>query len=487
MKHCVFFWGALAACSGSTSTADSDEVTDADSATDTGAPTSVDVPPAFQSGSRLEALVRDGGPDAAILERWEDTERGVNCILGEDRFSTPRCLPDEPTTVIYLEPGCREPAIEWPSCDGSAPPDYVTHILRGCPFVRTGSPYEVGSQVEVTYAYRSDTCERFGFGAPTPVYRVTPAPLEDFVSYTVEHVRVDGTFGVRNMVGSDGSSQLTSLVATGVDRECRAVTLGRDFERYCLHGDWAFDFGNTHADPGCTGADAVGTATAETCEGPAYAMSYAFEGECNRYVGTLREIGSTLKSSEVYIGEPGYCFPAEEGRPYWEIGAPAGDVLPRMQEGPAGKSRLQLHHWLTDAGTPLMPSAFQWTDTELDQVCGLHETIELGPLCLPSVRVEDESNGHFADASCTQRVVVWSDDPCFPSELPSLWASPMGSKCGGGGITDVRTIGARHDGPVYFGGGTGCKLVEPGPTDAHYLVGAPVDLTTYAPLPRSIR
>lgn len=486
-----WMWGlcGLLACSGDGATDDpsvTDEATDVGTGTGTGGDTgtSSTLPSLFQSGTRLQAAYRDGGPGARLFTAWQDTELGMDCFVRQIEPGRWACLPTYLASIVYLDEACTQPAFQWESCGSKAPGAYVmSGSGDSCAPGSSDLAYEVGASVVQDHVYAAGSCDRLDFFEDRTFYRATARPTSDFVSFTAEHLPVGDGLGVRNLVGADGSSQITAMINTEHDQVCRSQTLGKDYAPYCLHGDAAYHFGTRHSDAGCTQGDVAHSFGTGTCDPPAYALTYETEPTCNYRYAVLHELGESLDPSSVYSGSPGACFPAPDTQSYWAVGDPAGDVLPALTERYLGDGRLQLATWTTASGDPLTPAAFRWYDTSLGIVCGVYDTKSHGARCLPSVFQAHAGFGEFADAACTERVMRWPSDPCLAQEPPTLAALYEADGCTSWPLYDLREIGALHEGTVYYSGGTkSCKPIER-KGDVFYRFGKSVSAAVYAPLP----
>lgn len=460
-----------------------DGSTDTETGTDTG--TSVERLPPFESGSRLTAVFWDAGEDAEVLSHFNDSSLEIDCEIARGGDGDLRCFPNVFVNVVYLDDACTEPAFYWEPCNGPTPPEQVIGAAPSCGDARSGVPYETGEIVMQDFAYDA-SCTRLDFGKVRTYYRAVERPVSDYVSFTQQDVAVAEGIGVRQLQGTDGSSVLTSPVSMAEEQRCTPISLGVDFDLFCMPGERANDIGRSHTDASCKNGDLAFTFTAATCEPPTYVLSQELHPTCDINYWELHLAGDLVPQEDVYWGRPGGCFPSTQQRTFFEVGALAGDVLSPIGTTEVGAGRLQAEYWSTSSDAPVLPVGAQWVDSTLGLSCTPMET-EAGTKCLPktvSRPVDSSSATYFADPACkTMPLAYHYETSCLAVEPPRLVAEYEPGLCGTPGpLQNVRSVGTQHTGPVYVTFGVDCDPLEPAKEEKFFVIGTPVSLSDYATL-----
>lgn len=482
---CLWF----VACTGDGTASDATDATDGFTDSDTGTSVVKSLAP-FGSGTRLQAATLDGGgADAQIFQHWVDTELGVDCAVAFDGDGIPRCMPTDFGQFVYADDACTEPLLAWRTCDKDAePPALVSSSLPDrCIGERSAAAYQIGTSVKRTHVYEGRDCTRTELESPRDYFQATLRPSSDFVSFTRRTVPVGDGLGVEVLETAGGAHLLSNTIALEPGQVCFPIHLGKEGTERCLHGDFAYDFGGLHTSKTCEGDSLAYTIGAARCDPPAYALSYGPRGACELWTAGLATIGDSVEWSEVYAQRGDQCVAAvEDSRAYYEVGGGVSDdAIPALEVAPFGTSRLRPRMYTTSSGDPLVPIGSDWWDETLGKDCVAYSTSSDGMRCLPELWLADPRFGTFADASCTQRVMSQSTDPCFGSDLPELFGVTTGAECGDQAIEEIRSVGAEHTGDVWRKSGESCTPLTPGEATAYHRVGDLVPLSDYARITRT--
>jgi hypothetical protein len=318
------------------------------------------------SGSRLRAMLYDGGEGALSFRSWFDSELGVPCTFMRTRGGQMRCLPFP--LAIYADASCTIPV--WRDLGHRPPPPYVTaFVSQGGPAVAAyalGEPYNGAIQETSAGACvdRYVTSGSFyGTGAEIPAERL--------VAGAIRTVPIDsGALSVRTSEGADGSSWVTVEAIPRLARVARIdewppgtayVGSGRLRVQSYVHGqgevlgvmmlDNFFDAeadGPCHVEPFADGLRCVPRSVARSSVDGPYLdaacttrlasslrfgageppspVSAAFAMDADASVATAYTLGDVVTPETVYFNEPA-CHPSKAvaRAVYRRLGAPAGD------------------------------------------------------------------------------------------------------------------------------------------------------------------
>ncbi|MEO0601868.1 MAG: hypothetical protein AAF211_10555 [Myxococcota bacterium] len=154
--------------------------------------------------------------------------------------------------------------------------------------------------------------------------------------------------------------------------------------------------------------------------------------------------------------------------------------LPELDIAPVGTGRLQPHWYVTSSGDPLTISGPLWRDTDVGKDCVRYDTVAEGARCIPNLETLDARFGTFADAGCTQRLILRNTDPCFAIEPPELFGEYTGGVCGPGPLSELRTVEGEHLGDIYWKNEASCTPQGRADDVAYYLVGEERSFADYA-------
>jgi hypothetical protein len=410
----------------------------------------------YRDGTRLAAVVFDGGEGAEVFDRFHDTLLGFGCGFSPDSEGTPRCFPRRQAEEAYADPGCTELALSW---WGSAA--IPTHVS-----LPTG-----GGCVGLHQSFR----RAVAVGAPfsTAVYRRTPegcveAPLEPgWLAYRAEviddelvtgvreaHV-LGGGIGLVQVRGADGSlAPLEPLDEASGERCSPGILPGR-----CVPGDPAYDFGRFRSGS-CDGAPAAYSVGDDACGPSLFAARPG--GAAPAY---HRVLGPA--PAPVFEQSGKTCVEADEpNRRYWEVEeAPTSvELFPRIGEVELGTGRLRVRMLATEDGTHL--GLFEaWYDTEREVQCVRFPVVTGGARCLP--HLVTQAGLYFSDAACTVSIAL-ADDPTGVLAITQDDEQR---------VTEVHELGDPITGPMYIRLADGMCLEAFG-TPGHEL-GDPVDIATF--------
>jgi hypothetical protein len=159
---------------------------------------------AFESGSRLEAIIEAGGDDAVAIAYYRDTERGVDCTFQRDARGEWRCLPRARVEVAgYSDDACSVPIYE---CRDCTEPQAV--------MLGAGCGGAVATPVALTTSTRplfvrvgEDLCLHAEY-PPGAYYTAQSQPLDGYVGARFEDHLVTYQLGTRTLVGDDGTREM---------------------------------------------------------------------------------------------------------------------------------------------------------------------------------------------------------------------------------------------------------------------------------------
>src|SRR6478736_6789521 len=73
----------------------------------------------YDSGSRLHAVLLDGGDGAVAFRGWFDTQLDIECVFQTAQDGSLRCLPAPSRRGFYADPQCTQAAVVVPRCDAT--------------------------------------------------------------------------------------------------------------------------------------------------------------------------------------------------------------------------------------------------------------------------------------------------------------------------------------------------------------------------------
>lgn len=126
--------------------------------------------------------------------------------------------------------------------------------------------------------------------------------------------------------------------------------------------------------------------------------------------------------------------------------------------------------------------AASFYDNLLDAACNPLMACDGARRCFEELMSTSES-GPFGDPACTQLLIGYGVDPTCAPPVPSrAMVSPSAGCAAGANVGEVREVGARYEGTLYYFdamAGT-CTAGSPStPTDRYFLLGATVPLDAY--------
>lgn len=392
---------------------------------------SFEAPPVeAEDGSRLiaEYFELDG---MSVFRRWHDLERGEAC-----RFdATPEpdggyhCFPADridfdPTAHTWFEDAaCTVPLFsvaEWP-----VPLPVLSRPRDAC-----AEPPRLFTQGEPRYFafYYRLSAEGDCFGEDIGAeYRPLGAEIPAASFVRAEAVVDDVAEGVgrATLVAEDGARQLGSAIdmAFGDRVEARDVVGGRRFAPTQI----AFDFRNAdvlgpglYADAGCQRAVASKIARSASCPITSVLVYGEFQG-CEGYPETFARAGAVVSGDALHaLDAAGSCTPS----PRAGNDSIFVETMEPRETSPAamrwlGGERI-LRRWDTTLGgriiVPDMTSSERFFDTAWDVSCAIAPDARGVDRCLP---VNVSGLGSYADASCTEPVLIW-----VRSESCDAWLDP---------------------------------------------------------------
>jgi adenylosuccinate lyase len=251
----------------------------------------------FESGSRLRAIVVDGGGDARRFEGWFDSELGVECEMRRQPGDEWRCLPNGSAEIGYLDAACTQPvAVPYGTC-----PWNDTYITTWVPANTACNADD--SAHDVVYRVLGDAgalpaYHRLGPNGCAPASIPTkPAkllelvPIESFVELERSLVPVDEALGRWTYSSDDGASVVQGMHDLARDGRCNLMDPPpADGARVCVpsshrrYPGWAY-----WADDSC----GVPVVTLNACSDLTLPIiDFVFTGSCGETYGVMREAGA---------------------------------------------------------------------------------------------------------------------------------------------------------------------------------------------------
>jgi hypothetical protein len=407
-----------------------------------------------RSGSRLRAVWYEAPGGAALFAGWQDTRLDQRCGFAWGADARLRCLP-----VFTFD--ASESQCSGHTCNFATRPYGVRDDFQTCPASR---------------AIYQRVAAHPQPGRPD-AYDIAEVAPETFVAADLVRGRGD-ELAPLTLTAEDGASAPWAWQDLRNDVECTfaaletgAVTSSRPTRLHCVprwEGSWSADDGR-FADAACQ------TPAVELSANPACGARFVrgYRGQCHAGPGSIYRVGKPV--AQTYAGSPGACLAIDASRsPSFELGA----AVPPDQLGAAephldGSGRVQAI--VLDRGG----AQARWGlwDRELATVC--QPSAVGGPLvCLPQVDRRQLRLATFADAACTQPVLV-EQAGCSP---PRFYGEAADARA-------IRRVTQPHTGPVFdsYGPDGACApaLVERG--QVAYRLGDLLPRDSFAPLSEVVR
>ncbi|MFO7179983.1 MAG: hypothetical protein DIU78_014890 [Pseudomonadota bacterium] len=416
--------------------------------------------PLYENGTRLRAVTLGAvGSSTRRFLTWYDTELEAECEFLRAEDGEYRCVPHaHDLGSAFLDADCTEPVHYDPRV---SPCSNVPAFRRESVSVNGCSTVQVIRLEPVDTNAIHSACN--GVPAELPdgatVWRDVEVVDPEMLVKATERVRVDDRgFGVRELVGEDGSRQVTSM-ADAEHGPCAARDLS-DAGLRCLPSNTGYlDSPWWFADPDC---EAEPLAYASRCAPPA---KFALD-----LTPPIDDLPSVLRIGEAVTGTvyersfvDGECVARDTAEIPWALYRIEGDYdatqfLP-LTTVPGGEGPLRTLHHAVD-GEPLTP-LLDWPplfyDADAEATCG---ALQLGDehVCVPAPFMRREVL-NYADEDCSEPITYLAGD-----EPPAHVVLIERTFCSRRGFDDriVTTYAVRetYSGPVYEDLG-GCVEVEP--------------------------
>jgi hypothetical protein len=434
----------------------------------------------FSSGSRLRAHFWDGGGGATAFIDWYDTSLGIPCQFALLDDGSTRCVPPPVRTPVYLDAACSQPA--WVASD--APPRIVSTLPANPPCAGQPGPVHLGAvqpKVDAATIYALsilNQCQPGTLGPTDTVYALAPADATAFAAARPAVENRGGGIDVETLTGDDGAGQITGMRDRARGVECAAHALaGGSTADVCVPVTALQLLDNYWSTPDCTGAGGA-YACSPGCPAPTLGFTEAVDpGTCARQSAGIFTLGPSASVS--YEMQSGACvsvFVNGDVCPFYATGAPVdASAFPALVPGWIGGGPL-IAPVETVAGDPRPVSAStSLFDTRARIGCyGTRFADGVGRCVTDDTVRLDASASYYADAACTQRLVVAADS-CGSGSTRYV-IDPAGATAADAPIQRVYALGTSFDGVQYFrDASTGaCEALGPGGAGTLRTLGAEV-------------
>jgi hypothetical protein len=417
---------------------------------------------AFSSGSRLRAhfMEADG---ARTLVDFFDAQLGTACQFIPTTDGRFHCLPRPRASMAYEDAACTAPVLvpyATPSCvdpsrlfafSGTGPPYCGREGGLGGAWV-TGV-FEAGDARAASDLFAGGGTAGCGL-AYTQTHQIFSANAVDlgtFVAAAERDIAVGDGIGVRMLDADDGAHLAMGLYDLTRQNGCWRGGTSPTGAAACLPDDTPDASGAFFSDPACS-SDRVAYESA-ACDGPAYVVGESVfdSSDCPVGTPTVYETGAPVDGANVFLTMPNDCSlagPSVTGLRFFALGqATAPETFATVQTKPEGDGgRLVRYVDATASGTPLgYASSEGLFDLELGLPCTAQRSTDGTLRCISGPSVTD-GRGLFADASCTQEVVIAGGCPAW--QLGVRRTAPQA--CGDGSAESVFEVGAAVSPPALY-------------------------------------
>jgi hypothetical protein len=428
------------------------------------------------SGSRLTAQLLQSSQGLKHFFQMHDSVLNTACNFAQDQNGDWRCVPEHTVQVLYADPGCTQPIIQYKAQENVPPPPYQFKYVNS------------HSNAAVCDAYGSDRYQTFEVGALTPVAQafstepffpgvchpafsfpipgwvdvsrvVTPVAPSALVGAQVG-LRFSGGYRLfeKILFGNDGSRSPMNLSSGSFGRRYRDLLLNTDVTDATTHqrayGDrdalWvgsatrAEVFSTLFADASCT-KPAIKTFT---CGAPSESVGEATPATVNASCELESSFRSVKPAALSSIYETSFFNPTCSLQQVFP-----GPSVHDYALGPAINPNRYLK------GSIVHQSFGRLSKLSLKNQDGSQATVGLydETLDVPCSLAESETPGSwrcypqgtaglsvaYSDPACTQQVLVKASVPPSPFPFPSPPAAIDEQSCFTG---KVRVINSNPDG-----------------------------------------
>lgn len=395
--------------------------------------------PSFGRGSRLDVKELRAGNMPPVFVTFYDSELEQDCSFTAAADGSLRCLPRSTSTNPFISPNtflddeCTvRVALGGTTCVAEAD-GITTEVLpgTGCEESRT-RVYRARLLDDGLPLYSTSTgsCAAAGqTGAGAHHFGLEELVPEDFVAATIEIPPTPTRLSVQRLSADDGAHQSLALADPEADASCRAFEGLAGQAMICVPAvEWS-GRGWRFADDECSEPLSL-----PVCERPLYVVDVDDETQERSFYEAGPE-----HTGAVYGGVSTCELVTGEG-PFWAI----GDPVPRSRFASVtsdyqGTGRLRHRVFADAAGTSLISGSANGGsilsegglfDTEFGEECSVRRYTDGEMYCLPhSLPFEVWTNRHYADASCTEPIVLCGQAGC-PTDFAVLQEEPASGGCG---------------------------------------------------------
>jgi hypothetical protein len=435
------------------------------------------------SGSRLSARFLMGDDGLRIFDGWFDTARGEYCRVARGPNGRYFCFPSA-NPAVYTDARCQQPLGQHLECAFR-----YTGVARGDR--RCGNDtltlWEEGPEVHPPRRYRfsNDFCS----GPDTSdggsfVSLTARVPDSALLGGEPSLARASLRLGPRVIRFEDGSTAPFEMFDNSQGRSCvRMDTLSGT---RCIPENAVYvgPTGPYYADQACS--EPVAHVEAGACLRPSVALVTELIGGCHRVRAAYRP-GRRLDPQIVFSGAEcltGRIIPGH----FYELGQPIDlSTFPELRQREAGSGRIRVRTFSAADDVSIPPLGQYLFDSQLGVECKVAVAADGVLRCLPltgPALIEGEAgSAAFSDAGCRRPLARYNPAGACPGVMPAMAGVARASqkRCldpaatGRGsrddrrpGRWEIRRVGRRHEGEVFFQTGGVCQPGPPAQGDELY-------------------
>ena len=357
--------------------------------------------PSGRSGTRLRRRYLESEPGGYMTIDFWDTELDVACTFREDARGDYRCLPSKTQGIYFTDSGCSDPVQTVSGCAHAWYRDSQGTYYR---------PTDTPAVVDTIYYRSGERCIESFVDRETPYYAAERAPLNTFVSATVELEERSDLLVTRYLQATDGAWMLLDTVHRTRNYRCEFSEEGLCEKQY----------GGTstrrYADARCR--TPLHGLTETTEEDPPYLRHQAGPSVCDPRYRYYEVGGRVSEGTRVYFIDASLgCMPGEmepRTRYLWQGREMEG--LPQAVLQVEGDAGLAPARWVDAEGRP-MSLAHRFVDRTSGVACVPRERVhDEQAVCVPTPRGYVNDREHRDDTcSGTQPLASISCDSAPPA------------------------------------------------------------------------
>ena len=346
---------------------------------------------AFESGSRLEAIVDVGGDDAVAIAYYRDTVEAVDCEFQRDPAGRWRCLPRARVELAgYADADCAQAVFECPDCGDART---AVSVEPGCGGV-LATPVALRETTRPLFVRVGELCLHAEY-PPGTYHSIESLPADRYLAAEFEDHLVTYQLGTRTLTAADGTREMFHHAYDRFsERDC---SFFGGVAGPCLPGTSGItELGSSlfFADASCSARAAFDVKPVDTraCPPPTHAR---YEGEVHR----LAAIGDQAFERDPVDSR---CLPTEDsGLAFFSIGE-VDDSLPRAEVIALGTGAARPVYYAAEG----MPIAFahRWVDAADNTTCTPLPTRD-GRRCIGRSISIFPSDVRYADVACSIELV----------------------------------------------------------------------------------